>query len=263
MASFERAMAIGADSVELDLNVTADGVIVVWHDRDPDSEVAVARQSGLEGFLYIPLVPPIGSTFRRPVDDLTAADFFAHYGYTHFPETEPDQNAPIASFDEFLSWAASKENLRAVYLDVKVARDRADQAAMIHAAVETSTPVPQKRITWYFLSVHESIVTAFRDLSDRDDFRAVWDFESAGALGGTRELGLRDVSTGLTVTRSESEFFEEVEEVVEARKKGDVDSITVWTIDKERQMGQLLYHGVDGIMTNDVKELYAIWRLTL
>ena len=57
MRSFEAAVAIGANAVEADFCVTEDDVIVVFHDRDPDGEVALARQSGAEGLAWVPFVP--------------------------------------------------------------------------------------------------------------------------------------------------------------------------------------------------------------
>ena len=75
------AAAVGANAIETDVCVTSDGVFVIWHDRDPDSIEAVARQTGAEGLAYIPLVAPIGSALRRPVDQLTLEELRQNYGY--------------------------------------------------------------------------------------------------------------------------------------------------------------------------------------
>ena len=44
--SFEVAVAVGANALELDVCVTSDRVLVVWHDADPDGTQALARQAG-------------------------------------------------------------------------------------------------------------------------------------------------------------------------------------------------------------------------
>jgi glycerophosphoryl diester phosphodiesterase family protein len=82
LASCERAVEIeGADAVEIDLCVTKDRQVVVWHDWDPDALVALARQAGAElDVLCRPVVPPAGHPMRRPVCDLTLAELRAHYG---------------------------------------------------------------------------------------------------------------------------------------------------------------------------------------
>jgi glycerophosphoryl diester phosphodiesterase len=52
----------GADAVELDLCVTNDQQVVVWHDWDPDALIALARQAGAElDVLCRPAVPPAGT----------------------------------------------------------------------------------------------------------------------------------------------------------------------------------------------------------
>ena len=68
--------------MELDLCVTKDKQVVVWHDWDPDVLIALARQAGAElDVLCRPVVPPVGHRMRRPVCDLTLTEFRASYGY--------------------------------------------------------------------------------------------------------------------------------------------------------------------------------------
>ncbi len=56
LASFLRALDLGADAVELDVHATRDGVVVVHHDFVPRAESSVAALGG------------------RPIAELTAAD---------------------------------------------------------------------------------------------------------------------------------------------------------------------------------------------
>src|SRR5688500_2164336 len=55
--ALEAAIGEGANAIETDLCVTQDDRVVLWHDRDPDAPVAMARQAGLDPYLYIPDVP--------------------------------------------------------------------------------------------------------------------------------------------------------------------------------------------------------------
>jgi glycerophosphoryl diester phosphodiesterase len=266
IAAMEAALLQGANAVEIDLCVTADGEVVLWHDLDPEDTVAQARRAGIEGLLYIPVVPEDGSPHRRRVDELTLADFIATHGYAQSGDT-PDPAAPIATLADFLAWLAASTGIDAVYYDVKV--DVAAQAARI---LELASVVPLHTQA-YFLSTRRDVVDsmiAARDelaagpgTTDPERARIVWDFESAGGLEGAEDVGLRDVTTGLTVTRGEAELLDEIEVVLEARQKGRVDSVVVWTIDDRQLLGILLYYGVDGVMTNEPGELFDLWQKTL
>lgn len=256
IASMQAAVAAGANAVEIDLAVTADGVIVLWHDVDPDDTIAVARQAGVEGLLYAPVVPPDGSPHHRRVDQLLLADFLATHGYARSGST-PDPAAPIATLADFVAWLAIEPALDAVYFDVKV--DVPAQAAQIVTEVASLAP---RSVATFFLSPRREIVEAMVGVG-APTARIVWDFESAGALEGTEALGLRDITTGLTVARSESELLDELETLLEARNKNRVDSVVVWTIDDRMLQGILLYYGVDGIMTNEPAQLFELWQRTL
>src|SRR5205085_2395199 len=81
--SMQRAIADGANAVEIDLSLTKDGVVVLWHDWDPDSSIALGRQTKIEAHQHAhPDVPKKGDAMRRFVDELTLAELREHYEYT-------------------------------------------------------------------------------------------------------------------------------------------------------------------------------------
>lgn len=253
--SYRAAIELGASAVELDLCVTLDGVAVVWHDADPDDTVARARQNGLEGLPYVPVVPPEGSPFHRPVAELTLAELLATHGYARRGESQVDRGAVIPTLADVLAWAAGEPALQALYLDLKV-----DTAAAAIAILE-EVQAAGLTATVYALSVHEDVVVGLS--RETDGVRVVWDFESSGALEGAERHGLRDVSLGLTPLRTESDVLSEIEDIAAARKDRRIDTVTVWTIDAPLQMALYLYAGVDAVMTNDPARLYEIWQATL
>lgn len=267
LAAFDAAAQLGANALEVDLCVTQDAAVVIWHDRDPDDGIALARQSGLEGLLYRPAVPSLGSTLRRPVDNLLLNDFLGNYGYAR--DTEPrDPRIDIPLLEDFLDWLTKNRDVRSVYLDLKMASGQTAHAKMIMDRIDTARAETSSlsQVSFYFLSPHRDIVAALNahraHLAD-DELRIAWDFEKAGALTATENLGLRDISTGLTALRGETEFLNEVEDLVRARQDKRVDSVIVWTIDRRMQMGQLIFRNVDGIMTNRPELLYELWQITL
>src|SRR5688572_14297934 len=78
IASFERALEQGADAIETDVCVTSDGHTLLWHDHDPDGILGIGRQSGREGFCYVPDAPRTGHDHRRPVSELDRATMERH-----------------------------------------------------------------------------------------------------------------------------------------------------------------------------------------
>lgn len=266
IASMVAAATAGANAVEIDLLQTADGHIVLWHDLDPDDPVAEARRLGLEGLAYVPVVPPSGSDARRRVDQLTLEELRTTHGYARERGSPPDPDAPIATWDEIVDWLRSEPAMRALYLDVKV--DQPDQARAIVRAAQDARAAggPPSNVAMFLTSPHRSIVVAMKEERDAladEDLAVIWDFEDEGALAGAEELDLSHVSTGLTVTRSEGDFLDDVESLLEAREKNRIDSVTAWTIDRRMQLGILLYYGVDGIITNDPALLADLWARTL
>jgi glycerophosphoryl diester phosphodiesterase len=258
LASFEAALALGASALEIDVCVTADGVAVLWHDRDPDDTVAVARQNGLEDLGWVPSVPGSGSPLRRPVDELTLAELRGSHGYARSGSSERDPAAQIPTLAELLVWARGRAGLEAVYLDLKVTTP-AQAVAVVDQVVAAGLDGDAVVLA---LSTREEIVTALAAASP-GEVRVVWDHEEGGALERSEALGLRDLSIGLTALRTETAVLEEVDEAVAAREKKRIDTITVWTLDEPMALTTFLFHEVDAILTNDPETLHRIWQATL
>jgi glycerophosphoryl diester phosphodiesterase len=261
--SFEVATALGANAIETDVCVTKDGVFVLWHDRDPDDVVALARQSGVEGQALIPLVPAIGSEFRRPVEELTLDELREHYGYGDVSGNRHEL-AVIPTFDELLLWAAPHEDLVAVYLDIKLTPAQLEATTMLmtslQAALEADAALA--RVRFFALSIEPAVVDTMAS-SASDSIRVVRDTEGLGGLDNARKHGLRDVSVGIVPSVSFGDFKEEVAAAVTAREKGSIDSVVVWTFERKTQLAELLYYSVDGVMTDDPATLYEVWQDSL
>ena len=71
-SSFEKAVNDGANSLEVDMCLTKDMEVVLWHDWDPDSTKALLREGGFEPFVkYKPHPPSLGSKYRKKISELT------------------------------------------------------------------------------------------------------------------------------------------------------------------------------------------------
>jgi glycerophosphoryl diester phosphodiesterase len=261
--SYEVAISLGANAIELDVCLTADDVLVVWHDRDPDGPIALARQSGAEGLLYLPAVPPVGSAWRRPVRQLTLAELRSQYGYAELGAAR-DEIARIPTLAETLDWARGEERLVGLYVDLKVTHS--EVAPVVELMSELAGDGTLAHVRVLFFSLDASIVSELETERQRLGFewpRVTQDHETPGALSATIRDGLRDVMMGLSPSLTYSGFKRDVADAVERREKGDVDSVTVWTFDRETQLAELLYYSVDGVMTNEPARLHRMWRDTL
>jgi glycerophosphoryl diester phosphodiesterase len=265
--SLRVALSLGANAVEIDVCITADGEFVLWHDRDPDDPIALARQAGGEDLAYIPLVPRIGTKFRRKVDELTLAELRAHYGYGNI-YGERSEIYQIPTLDEVFDWAASEPGLKRIYLDIKLGSDQKDEMReLVRTLSERVTSDPSVvRVSFTMLNVSRSLALLLEEERTGlglESARVAWDYEKSGALDATKGAGLRDISVGLTPSITWSDFKDEIAEMVDARERGSIDSVTVWTFDDEQKLAELLYYSVDAVMTNDSALLYSIWQDTL
>jgi glycerophosphoryl diester phosphodiesterase len=262
LPSFAAALREGANALEIDFCVTADGHVVVWHDRDPDDPVSLIRQSGAEGLPYVPWVPNIGNAFRRPVEKLTLAELRAHYDYA------PNEgligstfgsgdriNAHLATLPELVEWSRTTEakGLRAMYIDVKLGDGQVELAR--HFAAQLAKHTADASYQILIGTPHESIISAIRawyreHAPNKANARFMWDHEKAGVLAATRAGGYDAISMGKIVTRGWDSFTTEVESVVAGADADNIEPVLVWTIDDDAQIDELLSLGVDGILSN-------------
>jgi len=269
--SMQRAIADGANAVEIDLSLTNDGVVVLWHDWDPDSAIAIGRQTSLEANQYAkPNPPKKGDAMRRPVDELTLAELRAHYGYL---VGDRPARAEIPTFDQFLDWADSEPALAYVVLDMKVPKDRpqfteplftkvrdalaARRPAYAHVYL-TPFPVVYERasaiVTDDTLSFDVDpgvVVLDHADCSDSSSFRAV--HRGSGHASTVLPKGIGP------------EAWETLEKLLScdltARDRATPPvpkKVFVATIDDREQAECLLDMGVDGILTDDPSFLRGV-----
>jgi len=264
LASFRRALELGANAIETDVCVTRDGRFVLWHDADPDETVARLRQAGGEGLLFRPQVPAPGSALRRPVRELTESSLKRNYRYVRTEEgpagATTAREAPIATLPDLLAWAPRQEGLTDVLLDVKLAADQTAEARALIGVLRESAPSGGLgRLTIRLLCPQAEIVHALVKHHRRrpDGIRISADFELPGAPERALGTGAPDVSLGLG-GRLWPGFRRDVARCVRARARGDFGSVIAWTINDPRRLRELVRIGVDGILTDDPVALRGI-----
>jgi glycerophosphoryl diester phosphodiesterase len=262
--SFRRALELGADAVEADVTVTADGRFAIWHDADPDDQIALARQLGAEKLAYRPDVPEPGSRWRRPVRELTADELSAHYGYV--PDGSGSESSSGVSPRIGIAWLeelialAEETGLRHVYLDVKLAEDQAAAAAALVARL--LQPDAETGLVFHLLCPQEEIVRELASSRARagnpPHLRVSADLElPPPPVGALEAAGAGDVSLGAG-GRVWTGYRSDVGRMLRARDAGHFGAVVAWTINPREKLETLVRAGVDGILTDEPALLRAI-----
>ncbi len=136
--SFDRAMREGANALEIDLSMTADGAIVLWHDWDPNDTVAILRESGFEPFVrYKPHPPALGKESRRKLSSMDLKEFRENFDYKlrHSNNSE-SVGAYIPTLRDFFEWSKGQENLHYVFFDIKCPASDCDLSVNIMERIQ-------------------------------------------------------------------------------------------------------------------------------
>ena len=129
--SLERALREGANALEVDICVTKDKEVILWHDWNPDELVALIRESGLEPEVkYKPDFPAPFSGFRDKTSEITLQVFREHFNYTKKAGSAP-VGAHIPTLSVLVQWLADKDKVKYVYLDMKVPNNEKELVLVI------------------------------------------------------------------------------------------------------------------------------------
>ena len=267
IASFERALELGADALELDVCVTRDRQTVVWHDSDPDGAIGLVRQAGREELAFVPDVPALMSKHRRRVGDLDLEEMRAHYAYRargsllhDLFNGGSDEKTPFLLFDEALAWARNEPRLRTLFVDVKLLEDETDAAAHLFDQLRAACGAADWRsnlVVAVLCTEREILETLLERAALRglpECLRLYADFELPGVLEDAQKLGVRNVSMGCG-ERAWADFRRELAKVITARQAGELDSVVVWTVSAPELLAELVQLRVDAILTDDVATL--------
>ena len=272
LESFSKAMELGANALEIDLVVTRDGKVVVYHDFNPDNLVSLIRQSGLEGLPFIPYVPDLGSPYRRDVNELSYNEFVVHYGLAKSKGVLGDVftngerlSVQIPTLEEFLEWSKDQDELHLVVLDIKIPKEHSELLTPILTVLEQWQA--QLNYSMIVSTTEKSLFVKSRMKLLNRKFKSSWrgalDFEAEGAYKSARQNGDKNHSMmiGKTILRSWSAFWKELNDLLNWRESNyqqNLYPVIAWTFDQQERMYQLVGTDVDGVITNRPRELRRI-----
>ena len=274
-----------ANALEIDLCMTADGQVVLWHDWDPDDVVALVRQAGEQpDNRFRPRIPNVLSGFRRPINELTLAEVREHFGYkeikdrSYAGELNP-VDVRIPTLTEFMQAADGWDRLEHVFLDVKMPDSAAGDAPKMLDMIAAALALPHTfEVT--ALVPHEKVLVGMKNQAaargltlpfswDRelpagvvlhaDHFSAI---DGAVAYGNTVASVGRPTSATFRpwhvytkVIEYDTDRWARFNLDPKANRGRQIDKLIAWTTSDQAEIDWLLQQGVSGVITDDVPVL--------
>lgn len=271
--SLERALSEGANALEVDICVTKDKEVILWHDWNPDELVALIRENGLEPAVrYKPFFPARFSGFRNKTSELTFQEFRKYFNYIKKGESEP-VGAHIPTFSEFIHWLSDKEKVKYVFLDIKVPEDEKDLVIVILEQLEALTkkynPVCKFILETFSKEVLDTAKSKFPELNYCLDVELPPGFiffprmysGIKTAIQNKNSVGLvlrpRQITIGNWMTYRRVMCYDVRKKKIYNRKYPDnqINFLISCTINDKREMECLIKKGVNGIQTDYPRRL--------
>jgi glycerophosphoryl diester phosphodiesterase len=271
LESFAQALQLGANALELDVSITQDGHLVLWHDwvdRVRDRVIHRLRPTG-----RCDVVRPL---LYRPVDAVTLADFVQSYGYTHAGAW-----VPATTLAAFAHRFAPDARVRWLFLDLKVPPDQPDlaeplfqQAVQIFRQYDALAKV-------VFLTPSAAIVARLHAAAQRWQHTTGERVEVVRDVEGPQVVRVREWPSSVHLNQAAEARFAlwgtpvvslqsaraflraelQRRDAVNARRPPEARMrYLVWTINDPEEMCALVRLGVDGLLTDDPGHLATLVR---
>lgn len=275
LGAIRAGLAKGSEAIEIDITVTKDDQIVLWHDFEQDNLVAAMRETGIEpGMGFKPLLPPQGHAARRPVYELNLPAFRANFGYSARDGnifTNKRVNVDLPTMDQVAKLAKKHPELKKIYLDVKLPPDKPEVQKRF--AVKLKSILEQYNLQNRVVLMHNtaSVVKNLKDTlgskyaithdveiislaPSADDYSAVKSAEKLDntvASVGRPRLGINGYETYLEVLKKDRASLKE------SGKKTD---LVTWTLNDELEIREAMSAGVNGIITDEPAMMQRVLR---
>lgn len=262
-----------ANAVEIDICLTKDKKLILWHDWDPNDLTALVRQFGLEPVVkYKPFVPVFNNKWRKSVNKLTLDEIRTHYGYTSKKGRAKKMNIQIPTLDSFFVWAVHQSKIKAVFLDVKVPETEPGLAVELSKLTAGLLEKYKPKFKLILLSPEANLIKAMQKVNPQLNysldvilpFGLVLDPAAFSAVRRARELNNSNASAGRPTDLEAAPWstyrrlITHDRYLMENLPAEAEESLYAWTINKRRELSCLVKLGVDGILTDKPKVLKKI-----
>ena len=289
MASFKKALDLGANGLEFDICTTKDKKLILFHDPEPVKHPDRIDRTFFEGFPY-ELVSPeftpngkyalikilkdgtykIGQKllmpFKQKLDliKLTVKQIRNYYKYHHVENKEFE----IPELTQFLDFASTEKNrLHLLFFDVKNPdwdeeddQERyVDYGKRLGEEIKKYSVLPERMI---ICNANENILNSLkRGIKAAGEIRCEFAFDAQGSFGAifgfkknplkvARKMGNSVISIGSLFRPGN------LEEIIEATRDRDyntksrLSTVIHWTLNEPSQMYHSVSSGVNGIVTD-------------
>ncbi len=235
LPSFERAVAReGANALEMDVCVTRDGDLLVWHDFDPGAVEARLRQWKLE-----PQTRYSPRSFSRCVCEMTVGEARSELAYDGAP------GAFIPTLGDVFTWSRAHPRLGLVFLDLKLPAERTDLVAPFLARLDRLVAEGKPRFSFVIECAQVEIASELRRQGTR--WPVALDIYKTSGLDAVWRLGVEwgcaqkpRPGQALLPFARQKRILDRLEDVLRC----------AFTINDADEMNELLDRGVSAIQTD-------------
>lgn len=271
--SFERALREGVNSLETDLCVTKDKEVILWHDWNPDELVAIIREQGIEPEVaYKPDYPAPFSGLRNKTSELTLTEIRNNFNYVRKGESI-SVNAHIPTLREFIDWVKDKNQIKYVFLDIKVPKDEKELVIVIldqlDALIKEFNPFTKFIIETFYPEVLELAKNKYPDLNYSLDVEIPSGFIFLPRVHSTVKVATANKNNVAIIMRPRQITFAswvtfrrviwyDVRRKKLLNNKSDstkIDFLVGCTINYKKEMECLIKSGINGIQTDYPRRL--------
>jgi len=266
--SFEKALSENANALEMDICITKDKIPVIYHDWNPDSLVSKLRENGFEPFMKYKPMPPSGE-FRKLINQLTLQELRQHYHFT----LKDDGNAEavktvIPTLEEFFAWSVGKENLKYVFLDIKVPGDEAGWVLTITEKVQEYKSKYQTKFEIVHETAEHEVLEVMKKHYPQNNYLLDTDLPPGLILNPKKHSAVkiaivkinqfalmmrpRQVTLGSWVTyrRVMKSDIKIIAKMIKQSLDNSINYLVCATISEKSEMKCLVKMGINGIMTD-------------
>jgi glycerophosphoryl diester phosphodiesterase len=297
IASFQKALHLGANGFEFDLSLTKDDHILVYHDAVQDT-IALQRrwQEGLpypvvspefdviNGRMHVSIKKlrngqygqspwrPLKSPYEFDLINLTAAEVHEYFRYKHMDGVEHR----MPELDEFLEFVSSKaDQVKFLFFDIKnPGSSRGDEKShmrrygeLVGKALKKYRPLPEKMV---ICNVEPDYIDELRaGVGDSGENRPEFAYDAGAALFKSDALKTANERRTTVVSIGAAGRPGDLDDVKSAVRCRDypqeyphittrITSVVHWTLNERKQILESFMGGVNGILTDKPDELKRV-----
>ncbi len=253
---------LGVKRVEIDLSLTKDDRIVLWHDATIDDNVSLLRNLGLEpGASFRPTYPQVWDGDRKPIHEVDLATVQREFGYDRLEGKEKKgEQWKVPTLDEVVKYAKEHPELEQLALDVKVPpgdKDLHRRFAKELDEVLTRNGISPDRV--FLMTPDKQTVKDLKGVFG-EKYAVSHDIEMTALVHSpkttlktsdelnTRVLSIGQPRLGFNGWDSYLESLRHDRSALD--KDGTKRQLYAWTINDELRMREVIGEGVDGIVTD-------------